>query len=71
MWVYDDNGYLVFVKLPNVERCKMCGVSYKRDVRVRHHANMESHDTCPGCGFVSRSSDSIEFMNTLLRKAVN
>ena len=70
MWLYDENGYLIFVKLSDIEKCKMCGMSYKRDVIIKPFSNKVSHDECPHCNNRLCSSESIEFMNTIIRKAV-
>lgn len=70
MWLYDESGYLRYVKLSPVDTCRSCRKKFVRKVEVVSFSNKMHEDRCPHCGYVKGVSESIVFTNTLLEGAV-
>jgi len=70
MWFYDESGYLQYVKLSEIETCKNCRQKFMRKIEAIPFSSIHYEDKCPHCGYIKGVSNSIVFINEILKGAV-
>lgn len=65
IWYTNESGYLCALKLPEVDKCKMCGGTFKRSVQISSQPNAIFEDKCPGCGVILNTTGNVQCVNEL------
>ena len=66
MWTTNDDGYLIFVNVSKIGRCRCCGQVYERHIEDRKSWQPDVPDRCPACGYENQRVAGIAFVNRVL-----
>lgn len=66
LWYPNESGYLCCLTVNEIENCKMCHKTFKREIILSPFSETKFQDKCPCCGHVFNEFSDIKFNNKLV-----